>query len=72
MYTLGDIPYFGAVHFSDREAIVFEDVRLTYSQLNIRVNRLANALAEKGCRKGDHLAVLADNCSKYIDSSPIY
>ncbi len=67
MYRLGDIPYYGAVHFSDREALVFEGARLTYKELNARVNRLANALVGLGCKKGDHLAVLADNCTKYME-----
>jgi len=67
VYTLGDIPYYGSIHFSDREAIVFEETRLTYRQLNHRVNRLANALTGLGYSKGDHLAVLADNGSKYLE-----
>ncbi|MBU0993225.1 MAG: long-chain-fatty-acid--CoA ligase [Proteobacteria bacterium] len=67
MYTLGDIPYYGSIHFAERTAIVFEEKRLTYRELNKRVNRLAHALLDMGCKKGDHLAVLADNCSKYME-----
>ncbi len=67
MYTLGDIPTYGAIHFPDWEAIVFEKTRMTYRQLNARVNRLANALTAFGCRKGDHLAVLAENCNQYVE-----
>lgn len=67
MYTLGDIPRHGAVRHPDREAVVFENVRLTYSQFNERVNRLANVLADKGYKKGDRLAVLSENSHKYLE-----
>lgn len=67
MYTLGDIPINGANHFPDWEAIVFEETRMTFRQLNARVNRLANALIGLGCKKGHHLAVLAENCSQYVE-----
>lgn len=67
MYTLGDIPYYGSIHFAERTAIVFEENRLTYRELNERVNKLANGLLAIGCKKGSHLAVLADNCSKYME-----
>ena len=67
MYTLGDISTNGAIHFPDWEAIVFEETRMTYRQLNARVNRLANALTGLGCKKGDHLAVLAENCGQYVE-----
>ena len=67
MYTLGDISTNGAIHFPDWEAIVFEETRLTYRQLNARVNRLAHALIGLGCKKGDHLAVLAENCGQYVE-----
>ena len=67
MYTLGDIPYKGARLFPDHEAVVFEDTRLTYRELNDRVNRLANALKEMGCTKSDRLAVLTENTHKYLE-----
>jgi long-chain acyl-CoA synthetase len=66
MYTLGDIPRNGAINFADKEAIVFLDTRITYAALNARVNRLANALI--GLHGGrERIAVLADNCSKYME-----
>ncbi len=67
MYTLGDIPRKSALHFADRQATVFEGVRLTYKQLNDRVNRLANALTQMGLKRGDRVAVLAENTHKYLE-----
>jgi O-succinylbenzoate-CoA ligase len=67
MYTLGDIPRKGALYCPDNEAIVFEETRLTYGQLNRRVNRLANALTKMGLSRQDRLAVLAENTHKYLE-----
>jgi long-chain acyl-CoA synthetase len=67
MYTLGDIPRNGATNFADKEAVVFRDTRLTYSELNVRSNRLANALIAMGLGKKDRIAILADNCAKYME-----
>jgi acyl-CoA synthetase (AMP-forming)/AMP-acid ligase II len=67
MYTLGDIPRNGAINFADKEAIVFRDTRMTYRKLNERSNRLANALITMGFGKKDRIAILADNCAKYME-----
>ena len=37
----------------DREAIVFDDRRVSYGELQERVNRLANSLANLGVGPGD-------------------
>lgn len=67
MYTLGDIPKKSALLTPDNTAVVFEDVRLTYRELNNRVNRLANALAGLGYKKGDRLTILGENTHKYLE-----
>ncbi|MBN2282848.1 MAG: long-chain-fatty-acid--CoA ligase [Deltaproteobacteria bacterium] len=68
MYTLRDIPRVGAIMFRDNTAIVFEGKRCTYGEFNRRVNRFSHVLISLGCRKGDRLAVMADNCSKYLEA----
>jgi len=45
----------------DRLAIVADDVRLTYGQLDARINRLAHLLADRGVGHGDRVAVLLRN-----------
>jgi len=51
----------------DREAVVFENIRMTYGELNARVNRLANAMNSMGLKKGDRAGVLLFNCSQYLE-----
>ncbi len=68
MYTLGDIPRTAAIHYPDRIAIVFEGQRWAYREFNARINRFANALVALGCKKGQRLTVIADNCSKYLEA----
>ncbi len=67
MYTLAHIARKGALNYADRTAVVFEDTRLTYKELNDRVNRLADALSTQGFKKGEAIAVLAENTHKYLE-----
>jgi len=52
----------------DKTAIVFEDKRYTFSQLNERVNRLANGLLKLGVKKGDRVAFLQVNCNQCVET----
>ncbi|MDA0768676.1 MAG: long-chain-fatty-acid--CoA ligase [Chloroflexi bacterium] len=52
----------------DREALIFEDKRITYLELQSRVNRLANSLAALGVGPGDRVATLQVNCNEYIEA----
>lgn len=67
MYTLGDIPRKGARIRKHKEAIVFEDSRLTYGQFDGRVNRLANALLALKCEPRQRIAILSENSYKYLE-----
>jgi len=49
-------------------ALVFEDRRLTFLELNRRVNQLANALLKLGVRKGDKVATILPNCIELLES----
>ncbi|RPJ17614.1 MAG: long-chain-fatty-acid--CoA ligase [Desulfobacteraceae bacterium] len=68
MYTLGDIPRKSALIFPDKEAVVFEEKRFSYDELNRRVNSLADALSKMGFKKGDRIAALAENTHKYLET----
>jgi acyl-CoA synthetase (AMP-forming)/AMP-acid ligase II len=50
----------------DHLAVVFEDQRLTFRELNARVNRLANALGAAGLAKGDKVATVLPNCLEQL------
>jgi fatty-acyl-CoA synthase len=51
----------------DKEAVVDRDRRITYQQLNNRVNRLARGLAGLGLKHGDRLGMLSYNCSEFVE-----
>ncbi len=52
----------------DRTAIIFEDKRYTFAQLNERVNRLANSLVKLGAKKGAVIAFLQVNCNQCVET----
>jgi long-chain acyl-CoA synthetase len=67
MQVLGDIPRKGARLHRDSECLVFEGKRLTYKELDERVNRLANYLLSLELNSFKHIAVLAENCPQYVE-----
>jgi acyl-CoA synthetase (AMP-forming)/AMP-acid ligase II len=67
MRVLGDIPRKNAKLYPDKVCVVFEDERSTWRQFNERINRLAHGLMGMGLSKGDHLAVLMENCPQYLE-----
>jgi acyl-CoA synthetase (AMP-forming)/AMP-acid ligase II len=52
----------------DQEIVVFGDRRQTYQETTTRVQRLAAALADLGIAKGDRVAVLDTNSSRYLET----
>ncbi|PWA05788.1 o-succinylbenzoate--CoA ligase [Pueribacillus theae] len=46
-----------------------QNIKMTYMQLNERVNRLGNALEAMGIGRGDRIAILLKNCFQYIEIS---
>ncbi len=48
--------------------MVFEDTRLTYAELDRRVNRAAHVLISLGLRPGERLAILSDNSARYLET----
>ena len=67
MYTLGDVPRKGVTISPEKTALIFENRRISYLQLDERVNRFANALIGLGCTKGDRLTILSENTNKYME-----
>jgi acyl-CoA synthetase (AMP-forming)/AMP-acid ligase II len=51
----------------DNPALVCEQRRLTYAQLDERANRLANYWLSQGIGKGDHIGLQLFNGSEYIE-----
>ena len=52
----------------DRTAVIFDGRRITYSDLALRVVKLANALRQLGVEKGDRIATMEVNCNEHIEA----
>ncbi len=68
-FAIGDILTRSAKYFPERTAVVFEGRRLSYAEINDRVNRLANGLMDIGIKKGDNVVTLFYNSSHIIESN---
>ncbi|MBK6554622.1 MAG: long-chain fatty acid--CoA ligase [Rhodocyclaceae bacterium] len=65
--TLDDIPRRNALRFPDKTALAMGGRRLTWAELDDRVNRVAAALVAAGLHAGDRVAILLANCPEYIE-----
>lgn len=50
-------------------ALIHEDRRISWKELNERVNRLSNALLNLGIKKGEKVAILFSNRPEFIESN---
>jgi long-chain acyl-CoA synthetase len=57
-----------AVRTPDKEALIFQQQRLTYLELDNFANRLGNALIELGLQKLDRVAIYLDNSIEAVVS----
>lgn len=53
--------------FPDHTAVIYRDVRRTFSELDRRVNRFGNGLLKLGIKKGDRVGMLLNNCCEFIE-----
>lgn len=64
--TVGAVLTRSARRFPDRVALVFEDRRWTYEELETAVSRVAAALLDRGLRHGDRVAAFGKNSDAYL------
>src|SRR3954465_8176883 len=66
--TIGENLERAVARFGDREALVVrhQNVRLTYAELDARVDALARGLLGAGLRKGDRVGIWAPNCAEWV------
>jgi fatty-acyl-CoA synthase len=64
-HSVGDMLHRTARRYPDKIAVVAGDLRVTYAQFDVAVNRAAHALADRGVAKGDRLALLSHNCWQF-------
>ncbi|MFC1917129.1 class I adenylate-forming enzyme family protein [Chloroflexota bacterium] len=58
-----------ARYFAQKTAIVCGDRKLTFSEVDSRANRLANALANLGLKPGARVATVMQNCLEYVETN---
>ncbi len=64
---VGELLRRGSKLYPDRLALRYQGRDLSYGELNQRVTRLANGMLRLGLRKGDRIAILAQNCHQYVE-----
>ncbi|MBI5013979.1 MAG: long-chain-fatty-acid--CoA ligase [Deltaproteobacteria bacterium] len=65
--NLGDGLRINSWLYPNKTAVVFEDKRLTYAELNRRANQLAHAMIRKGFERQDKVALLMHNNLEFIE-----
>jgi len=63
----GDVILRNALFDGNREAFIYGNQKITFSQYNDRVNSLIHALHDMGVKKGAVVGVLSWNCLEYAD-----
>jgi len=53
----------------DRVAVIYGEEKITWKQLNSRINKLANALKKLGITKGDKVAFLFYNSPQFLEAN---
>jgi fatty-acyl-CoA synthase len=66
--VLGEMLARVARKYPGKLALVFEETRLSFADLDDRVNRLANALSDSGVGKGEKVAVLSYNSHRVVEA----
>jgi fatty-acyl-CoA synthase len=64
-HSVGDLLHRTARRDPHKLAVVAGELRVTYAEFDVAVNRAAHALAARGLAKGDRLALLSHNCWQY-------
>ena len=64
--TLGEYFERTAERYSEKEALIFRERRITWGHLKLLVDRLALALIDRGIQRGDMIAILFPNRPEFI------
>ncbi|MDE0660061.1 MAG: AMP-binding protein [Gammaproteobacteria bacterium] len=62
----GDLPDEMARKFGSREALVFQDARYTFQELQAEIDRAAKALMTLGVERGDHVSLWLNNRAEWV------
>ncbi|MBN1225251.1 MAG: AMP-binding protein, partial [Candidatus Aminicenantes bacterium] len=50
----------------DRTFLYYEDLEVSYNEINKNANRIANGFTELGIKKGENVCILLPNCPEYF------
>jgi fatty-acyl-CoA synthase/long-chain acyl-CoA synthetase len=64
---VGQIVQSNALRYPNKLAVVNGSSRLTWKEVNDRINGFANGLLGLGVKKGDRVAIVAENCHQYFE-----
>ncbi|MHA6688055.1 class I adenylate-forming enzyme family protein [Mesorhizobium sp. A556] len=64
--SIGDLPKLAAERWNNRETILFEGRRWSFSQVSEEVDAVARALIAAGVQPGDHVALWINNRPEFI------
>lgn len=67
IYTLGELLRQGAARHPQETALIFPDMRTTYSALNARARLWAAALINRGVQPGDHVGLLLTTRPEFVE-----
>ena len=65
--TVGNGLLHSVYKYPEKMALVDKDRRLTYHELNQKVNKLANGFLDLGLKKGDKISILLNNRLEYLE-----
>jgi len=66
--TVGKLMELKAEKNQDKVAILFEEQKITYNELDRRSNSVASGLSQMGVKKGERAAIMLPNCPQYLYS----
>jgi long-chain acyl-CoA synthetase len=64
--TLKELLQSRAADMGDSPAVIYKDEPISYRELEARVTRFANALADLGVGRDDKVAIMLNNCPEFI------
>ncbi len=65
-WVISDILRRSAYHYPNKTALRFNDISLTYPELDRKCNKVANGLIDLGVQKYDRVAILAHNTLHHV------
>jgi len=65
--NIADVLAWRARKYGAKTALIHDDERRSFSQVNDRANRFVNGLYALGATQGDRVAVLSDTCIEYAE-----